>query len=123
MLNKLIEKKNVIVITFSALFLAQWILTLLFMDREDKVMLLILSAVLPVVIYGWMRLLYIIIGMYAPQSYMRFFIYAFLTMFFAAAVVLTVQFIAGFPDGFAIAFGISEACIIATLDEANKRLR
>ena len=50
MLNKLVQKKKYILIICVAILLILWILTLIFGNGEDKIMVLVLSLVLPFVI-------------------------------------------------------------------------
>ena len=75
MLNKLIQKKNLILIIYATVLLVFWILALIFGNREDKLMVLILSLVIPFVVYGFVRLMYKVVSINASPKAMSFFYY------------------------------------------------
>ena len=120
MLNKLIQKKNLILIIYAAVLLAFWTLAFIFGNREDKLMVLIISLVLPFVIYGFVRLMYKVISINASSKVMSFFYYFFLAVGAFATVIMFVEFISGFPNGLSPTLGACGSMIIATLDSAKK---
>ena len=120
MINKLIQKKNLILITYATVLLVFWTLELIFGNREDKLMVLILSLVIPFVIYGFVRLMYKVVSINASFKAMRFFYYFFLASGLLGTVMMLVEFISGFPNGLSPTFGACGAMIIATLDNAKK---
>ena len=120
MLNKLIQKKNLILIIYAAVLLAFLTLALIFGNREDKLMVLIISLVLPFVIYGFVRLMYKVISINASSKVMSFFYYFFLAVGAFATVIMFVEFISGFPNGLSPTLGACGSMIIATLDSAKK---
>ena len=120
MLNKLIQKKNLILIIYAAILLVFWILALIFGNREDKMMVLILSLVIPFVIYGFVRLMYKIVSINASLKVMRFFYCFFLMGGSLGTIMMFVEFISGFPNGLSPTLGACGAMIIATLDSAKK---
>ena len=120
MINKLIQKKNLILIIYAAVLLVLWILALIFGNREDKTMVLILSLVIPFVIYGFVRLMYKVVGINASFKAMRFFYYFFLVGGLLGTVMMLIEFINGFPNGLFPTLGACGAMIIATLDSAKK---
>lgn len=122
MLNKLIQKRNIILIIFAILFFALWTLTLIFCNSADKSELLILSIIMPFVVYGFVRLMYKIVKINAPLKIMRVFYGIFLINGAIITLSMIVEFIKWFPNGFTIAFGVSGAVIIATLDDAKKNI-
>lgn len=122
MLNKLIQKKNIVLIICTAILLVFWTLTLIFGNGEDKVKILILSLILPFVIYGFVRLMYKIVSINAPSKVMSFFFYFFLIVGTIGTIVMTVGFIIDFPNGLSPALGACEGLIIATLDKAKKSI-
>ena len=71
MLNKLVQKKNVVLIVCAAVLLILWTLTLIFGNGEDKIMVLVLSLVLPFVIYGFVRLMFKVVRITAPLKFIR----------------------------------------------------
>ena len=122
MLNKLIQKRNIILIIFAILFFALWTLTLIFGNSANKSELLILSIIMQFVVYGFVRLMYKIVKINAPLKIKRVFYGFFLINGAIITLSMIVEFIKWFPNGFTIAFGVSGAVIIATLDDAKKNI-
>jgi len=122
MLNKIIQKKNLILIIYAVILLAFWTVALIFGNAEDKVMVLILSLVIPFVIYGFVRLMYKVVSINASFKIMCFFYYFFLIGGTLGTVMMFVEFIGGFPNGLSPTLGACGALIIATLDSAKKNI-
>jgi len=122
MLNKIIQKKNLILIIYAVILLAFWTVALIFGNAEDKVMVLILSLVIPFVIYGFVRLMYKVVSINASFKIMCFFYYFFLIGGSLGTVMMFVEFIGGFPNGLSPTLGACGALIIATLDSAKKNI-
>ena len=122
MLNKIIQKKNLILIIYAVVFLAFWIVSLIFHNREDKLMVLILSFVIPFVVYGFVRLMCKVVNINASFKAMSFFYYFFLVGGLLGTVMMIVEFIGGFPNGLSPMLGACGAFIIATLDSAKKNI-
>lgn len=120
MLNKIIQKRNPILIVYAVVLLAFWVMTLIFGNREDKVMVLILSLIIPFVVYGFVRLMYKVVSINASFKTMRFFYYFCLIGELLGTVMMFVEFVAGFPNGLSPTLGACGALIIATLDSAKK---
>ena len=120
MLNKIIQKKNPILIVYAVVLLAFWAVTLIFGNREDKVMVLILSLIIPFVVYGFVRLMYKVVGINASFKTMCFFYYFFSVGGLLGTIMMFVEFVAGFPNGFSPTLGACGSLIIATLDNAKK---
>ena len=120
MLNKLIQKKNLILIIYAVVLLAFGVVALIFGNREDKLMVLVLSLIIPFVIYGFVRLMYKIVSINASLKVMRFFYYFFLVGGLLGTLMMIVEFISGFPNGLSPALSACGAMIIATLDSAKK---
>ena len=78
MLTKVLQKKNLILIIYAVVLLIFWTLALIFGNGEDKVMVLILSLIIPFVIYGFVRLMYKVVSINASFKIMCFFYYFFL---------------------------------------------
>ena len=123
MLNKLIQKKNLILIIYAVVLLAFWVVALIFGNREDKVMVLVLSLIIPFVIYGFVRLMYKIVSINASLKVMRFFYYFFLMGGSLGTIMMFVEFISGFPNGLSPTLGACGALILATLDSAKKSFK
>ena len=120
MIQKLITRKNLILIIYAAVLLVFWILALIFGNNEDKLKILILSLVIPFVVYGLVRLMYKVVHINASPKVMSFFYYFFLVGGLLGTVMMLVEFIGGFPNGLSPALGACGAMIIATLDSAKK---
>ena len=122
MLNKLIQKKNIVLIVCAAVLLILWTLTLILGNGEDKVMVLVLSLVLPLVIYGFVRLMFKIVRINAPLKFIKFGIFFFLIMGALGVVMDIIHFITGFPNGLSPTLATCLGLIIAVLDEAKKNI-
>ena len=122
MLNKIVQKKKLILIIYAVILLVFWIVALIFGNAEDKVMVLILSLIIPFVIYGFVRLMYKVVSINASFKIMCFFYYFFLIGGILGTVMMFVEFIGGFPNGLSPVLGACVALIIATLDSANKNI-
>ena len=120
MLNKVIQKKNLILIIYAIVLFVFWTLALIFGNAENKVMVLVLSLVIPFVIYGFVRLMYRVVSINASFKTMCFFYYFFLIGGSLGTVMMFVEFVAGFPNGLSPTLGACGALIIATLDNAKK---
>ena len=99
-----------------------WILALIFGNREDKLMVLILYLIIPFVVYGFVRLMYKVVHINASPKMMSFFYYFFLVGGLIGTVMMLVEFIGGFPNGLSPTLGACGAMIIATLDSAKKTI-
>lgn len=122
MLNKIIQKKNLILIIYVVILLVFWTVALIFGNAEDKVMVLILSLIIPFVIYGFVRLMYKVVSINASFKIMCFFYYFFLIGGLLGTVMMFVEFIGEFPNGLSPTLGACGALIIATLDSAKKNI-
>jgi len=122
MLNKIVQKKKLILIIYAVILLVFWIVALIFGNAEDKVMVLILSLIIPFVIYGFVRLMYKVVSINASFKIMCFFYYFFLIGGILGTVMMFVEFIGGFPNGLSPVLGACGALIIATLDSAKKNI-
>ena len=122
MLNKVIKKKNLILIIYAIVLLVFWTLALIFGNAENKVMVLVLSLIIPFVIYGFVRLMYKIVSINASLKVMCFFYYFFLVGGLLGTAMMFVEFIGGFPNGLFPTLGACGALIIATLDSAKKTI-
>ena len=122
MLNKIIRKKNLILIIYAVVLLAFWTVALIFGNAEDKVETLILSLIIPFVTYCFSRLMYKIVSINSSFKIMCFFYYFFLVSGFLGTVLTFFEFVGGFPNGLSPTHGAVEALIIATLDSAKKNI-
>ena len=122
MLNKIVQKKNLILIVYAIVLLAFWTVALFFGNREDKVMVLIPSLIIPFIIYGFVRLMYKVVSINASFKAMYFFYYFFLTGGLLGTFMTFVEFVTGFPNGLSPTLGAYGALIIATLDSAKKNI-
>ena len=123
MLNKLIQKKNLILIIYAVVLLAFWTVALIFANGKNKVMVLVLSLIIPFVIYGFVRLMYKVVSINASLKIMCFFYYFFLIGGLLGTIMMFAEFISGFPNGLSPTLGACGALIIATLDSAKKSFK
>ena len=93
---------------------------MIFGNGEDKVMVLVLSLILPLVIYGFVRLMFKIVRINAPLKFIKFGIYFFLIMGVLGVVMDIIHFITGFPNNLSPTLAACLGLIIAVLDEAKK---
>ena len=120
MIQKLIPKKNLMLIIYATVLLVSWILALIFGNNEDKLMVLILSLIIPFVVYGFVRLMYKVVHINASPQVMSFFYYFFLVGGLLGTLTMIIEFIGGFPNGLSPTLDACGAMIIATLDSAKK---
>ena len=122
MLNKIVQKKNLILIIYAVILLTSWTIALIFGNAEDKLMVLVLSLVIPFIIYGFVRLMYKVISINASFKAMCFFYYFFLIAGLIGTVMMLVEFIDGFPNGLSPTLSACGALVIATLDSAKRNI-
>ena len=122
MLNKIVRKKNLILIIYAVVLLVFWTIALIFGNGEDKVMVLILSLVIPFVVYGFVRLMYKVISINAFFKAMRFFYCFYLVGGLLGTVMMLAEFIGEFPNGLSPTLGSCGSLIVATLDSAKKNI-
>lgn len=122
MLLNLIQKKKLILAILSSILLLCVILTLVLGKGEDKAMVLVLSLILPLVVYGFLRFLFKIIRINASLKVITYFIYFFLGACTLLFVSDFVQFITAFPNGLNPSMGAMIGVIAACLNEAEKNV-
>jgi hypothetical protein len=120
MLSKIIKKKNLILIIYAVILLSLWVVALIFGNREDKVTVLVLSLVMPFIIYGLIRLMYKIIGKNCKT--MSFFYGFFLLIGSLGTLMMIVEFIRSFPNGLSPSLSALFGLIAANLDSAKKHI-
>ncbi len=122
MLNRLVQKKKIILIVCAVVLIVLWILTLIFGNGEDKVTVLVLSLLLPFIFYGFVRVMYKIVKINAPSKVMRFFFWFFLIMATFCIIMMIIEYVTDFPNGLSPFLGCFDGLIVATLDEAKKNI-
>ena len=122
MLNKLIQKRDLILIVSAAILIAACIITLILSSREDKLQVLVLSLILPFVIYGFIRFTYLIVSKNASLKTMTFFYCFFLIVASFGTISMLISFIGAFPNGLSPTLGACGAIIVGTLDSAKKSI-
>ena len=120
MLNKLTQKKKLILIIYTLVLIAFWTVALIFGNKDDKVTVLVLSLIVPFVVYGFVHLMYKIVSINASLKAMCFFYYFFLIGGLLGTVMMVIEFAGGFPNGLSPTLGACGALIVATLDSAKK---
>lgn len=122
MLNKLVRKKNIIIIAYVIVLLSLWVMSLVWGNREDKTMVLVLSLITPFMVYGFVRLLYKVVNTNASPKVMRFFYWLFLAGGTLGIIMMIVEYVNGFPNGLSPTLGACGGMIAATLDKAKKNI-
>jgi hypothetical protein len=120
MLEKIVNIRRILVMIFGGLLLVLWVLYLIMGSGENKTTLLILTPILSIVIYGFMRFAFKVVLINASLLITKIFIYFFLIVGTFGIVTMIVGFIAGFPNGLSPALGAFMGLVIAVLSEANK---
>lgn len=120
MLNKLVKNRNLILIVCAIIALAFSVLTFVFGNGDDKVKDLVLSLVLALVYYGFVRLAFKMVRIKAPLKYMELAVIVFLIFSVFSVVVDVINFITAFPNGLSPTLTSIMGTIIALLDEARK---
>jgi len=122
MLKKLVDKRNLILIILAGILFIMWLLFLILGDYSDKVTLLVITPILPIVIYAFVRVMFIVIGKNASTKVMAMYVYFFLVAGLLGSVVSIVEFFTGFPDAFSPAIGGCIGLVIGILDVAKKHI-
>lgn len=122
MINKLVQKKNVFLMVGAIIFAILWMLTLIFGNGEDKWIVLILSFIMPFVIYGLVRLMFRVNRSNVSLKFMNFSVYFFLIVGVLSGVMDVVCFISAFPNGLSPALTACLGLVVAVLDEAKKNI-
>lgn len=120
MLKNLVNKRNLIILLFGGILLVLWLLSLIFGRSEDKVMILILTPILSIVIYGFARLLFKILSRNASAKILHIFACFFLIVGTLGIVMMLVEFVSGFPNGLSPTLGGCMGLVVGVLTEAKK---
>ncbi len=119
MLNKLIQKRKIVLVV-SAIVL--WTLTLIFGNGADKVKILVLSLILPFVIYGFVRLMFKVVRINATIKFINFVVCFFFIMGVFSVAMSVIYFITDFPNGLSPALTACLGMMLAVLDEVRKSI-
>lgn len=119
-MTKIFEKRNLVLIIGAIIALIPLVLYLILSSGEDKLLMLVLSLVLPLIIYGFIRLLGKIVRPHAPASALKIGTYFFMIAGMIGALVCLVAFVTNFPNGFSPGITVCFALALAALDEAKK---
>lgn len=115
--EKIVQKKSIIFVICVILLLVLCTLTMIFGNGEDKIIVLVLSLTLPFVIYGFVRLMFKIVG---SNAHLKFGVAFFFIGGLLGVFMNLMWFITGFPNGLSPSLGCCLGLIIAVLDEAKK---
>ena len=122
-LYKLIRGRRWFLLGFALLTVVMWVLALLFSHAPDKTMILILTPLLGPFVYGFFRLLFLIVGKRAPAVFMTVVMCIF-GIFSAVDVLCGIAYFAVyFPDGLSPAATAGMGILLGVLDEADKRMK
>lgn len=120
MLEKFVHKRKLISLVFLGALLMFWLLYWIFGSGEDKNMLLILTPILPIIIYGFARFMFKIVRINAPMKFITFGVWFFFIMGALGIILNLIGFIKGFPNGLSPTLGACMGLIVAVLAEAKK---
>ena len=119
-MKKLADKRTLIMIILAGILLVLWVLHLILGSGQGKITVLVLTLILPMIIYGFVRLLSKVIGINAPLKVMNVFAWFFLICGTLGIVLNLIVFISGFPNGLSPSLGACMGLVTAVLDEAKK---
>lgn len=122
MLEKLVKQRKIINCVLGGILLVLWLVTLIFGTGEDKIEVLILTPVVLVIVYGFIRLMFKVAGKNASQKYMTFFSWFFLLAGAFSVVKDVFLFVSAFPNGLSPISGFAAGLIAGVLAEAKNRL-
>ena len=122
MIGRLVQKKKLFLAICVLVFLALWVLTLLFATRGDKTILLVLSLVIPFVVYGCLRLSFVICRKIYSLSFMKFMVRFVFVMGLLVMALMFFDFIRSYPNGIAGATGAYIGFFAAALGEEKKNI-
>ena len=120
MFGKLARSRNVILIAFVAVWLVTIALTLIFGKGEDKTTGLVLSVIGPVIIYGFIWLMFKIMRKVAYPQYLKIIVRLIMAVAFVGAVIMLINFVTGFPNALSPSLPMGMATVIAMLGEERK---
>ena len=120
-LKRLTHKRNLIFIMLVVVLVIPWVLTLILGDGKDKVKILVLSFILPFVVYGLVRWIYRIVSKNATEKAMNRFFCFFFIMGMLGTLMMLVEYIVNFPNGLSPTLSACVGIVMATLDKAKKQ--
>ncbi|MBQ3153970.1 MAG: hypothetical protein IJB88_01945 [Clostridia bacterium] len=120
MLKKIADKKNLITVVLAGILLVLWLLYLLFGGGEQKIAMLVLTPVLAVVFYGFLRLILKVVGKAASPKTMSAFIGFFLIAGTLGFLLMLLEYIGGFPNGLTASLGGCAGVLAAALAESDQ---
>ena len=122
MLNKFSQKRNVFLFVGIIISIVLWILTLIYGNSEDKIRLIIMSLILPIIVYGFVRLMFKLIRINAPLGFIKLAIWFYLIFGILGMFINLINFIIGFPNGFSLTFTLCLSLVTGVFDEAKKNI-
>lgn len=120
MLKNLVKKRNLILAIFTGVLTLMWILFLVLGDYPDKVTLLVIAPILPIMIYLFVRVMFIVIGKNASVKVIKIYVCFFLIAGVFGGIVSIVEFLTGFPNDFSPTIAACMGLVVGILDVAKK---
>ncbi len=120
MFGKLARSKNIILIIFAVVWAVTFALALFFDSRENKTVVLVLSVVGPLIIYGFIKLMFKIMRKVAYPQYVKVIVRLILAVAIIGVVIMLINFIIGFPNALSPSLPMGMATVIAMLEEEKK---
>ncbi|MBQ0083348.1 MAG: hypothetical protein KBS52_01090 [Clostridiales bacterium] len=100
MFEKLYNNRKKITLILGGIFAALLILFAVFGNNTDKIINLVLAILLPVIFFGFIKLLFRILRVNASEKVMSFFKWFFLIGSSLGMLIFILKFIMAFPNGF-----------------------
>jgi len=122
MLDKLVQKRSIILIIFAVVTLTALIITLFFDNKEDKATIIIASLVLPLIIYGFTRLMFKVVRIKASLKYIKTLVIFFIIGSIFSIVMSLKNFATDFPNGLSPILTADFGMLVALIDEAKKNI-
>lgn len=120
MLDKLVNIRNLLTMIFGGIFLVFWFLYLIFGSGENKVTFLILSPIVSIITYVFVRISFKFMRVNGSNKFINFSLNFFLITGTIGLLIMIYSFIAEFPNGLYPTLGSVMSLIIAVLDVAKK---
>lgn len=119
MLKKLYRKRKLIALILAAMLLFAWLTYLIFGNEGNKLTNLILTPILPFLVYIFMRLVFKVIRTTASPGILEMFLRFFFIVGSLGALIMTIGFILSFPNSLSPSLGGCMGMIIAAISEPN----
>lgn len=119
-MEKLLPLRKIILLAGIVWTAALLALYLILGESPEKVTLLVVTLVCPALVYGFIRLDFLIVRKNASDTIMTIASYFFICAGVIALVMGLLPVITDFPDGYSPLFPVGVALIVGVLDDRHK---